>query len=195
MRLQEVRQRYAAHRARRGETLLIMGPSAGAAGTEELYQSLWAAELAVAARLSAFGGDLWLYDGQRLYDAGAVRARIGLAIVASMPAERAGAERAAARTGPPRHCAGAARYGCLLVLWEEVTKISRGIVATLARAIVRPPGPRGTRSDPREEVMPMKKPYTRPTLVTHGTVGTLTGFIGGTAGDGIAGSGTLPPPP
>ncbi|HEY8597454.1 MAG TPA: hypothetical protein VIL85_03420 [Thermomicrobiales bacterium] len=40
----------------------------------------------------------------------------------------------------------------------------------------------------------MKKPYTRPMLVTHGTVGTLTSFFGTTSGDGIGGSGIVPPP-
>ncbi len=34
----------------------------------------------------------------------------------------------------------------------------------------------------------MKKPYTRPTLVTHGTVDALTSAIGGAGADGIVGS-------
>ncbi len=78
MRIQEVRRRYAAHRPRRGETLLIARPGAGAtAETEELHRSLWTAELAALAWLRAPGCDeLWLYDGQRLYDARALRARI-----------------------------------------------------------------------------------------------------------------------
>ena len=34
----------------------------------------------------------------------------------------------------------------------------------------------------------MKKPYTRPSLVVHGTVGTLTSGLGGGTSDGQTGS-------
>ncbi|HEY8598328.1 MAG TPA: hypothetical protein VIL85_07845 [Thermomicrobiales bacterium] len=37
----------------------------------------------------------------------------------------------------------------------------------------------------------MKKLYTRPGLVVHGTVGTLTSALGGTPTDGITGSATI----
>jgi hypothetical protein len=38
----------------------------------------------------------------------------------------------------------------------------------------------------------MKKPYTRPGLVVHGTVGTLTNGLGGTPADGQLGSTIIP---